>query len=376
MPLAHSPTPPRLFLPAKPSFPNPTAYAWQLVAQGLSKPVGITNAGDGSNRLFVIEQSGLLRIVKDGRLLRAPFLDIRDRVGSQGSEQGLLGLAFHPQYRTNGYFYVNYTDRNGDTHIARFSVSRNDADRADPASEQQLMLIHQPFPNHNGGEVAFGADGFLYLGLGDGGSGGDPLGNAQSLQSLLGKILRIDINQGNPYAIPADNPFASGGGLPEIWVYGLRNPWRFSFDRLTGDLYIGDVGQNKWEEIDFLAAGKPGGENFGWNYFEGTHPYKDTPPKGFSMTPPIAEYGHELGCSVTGGVVYRGRQYPEWESVYLYGDFCSGTVWGLKRDSQEVWQNFILFQHAGQITSFGEDESGEVYLADYGGGIYSLVKKP
>ena len=357
-------------------FPNAQAYAWQPVASNLDQPIGIFNAGDGSNRLFIIEQTGKIRILEDGVLQTAPFLDITDRVGSDDSERGLLGLAFHPNYAQNGDFYINYTDKDGNTVIARYSVSKNDPNQADQDSEKRLLHIQQPFPNHNGGAMAFGPDGFLYLGLGDGGLGGDPRGNGQSLNTLLGKILRIDVDQGQSYAIPADNPFANGGGKPEIWAYGLRNPWRFSFDRLTGDLYIGDVGQDLWEEIDFLPAGSPGGANFGWSYFEGLHPYGERkPPSGLVVVNPIAEYNHDLGCSVTGGFVYRGQALPEWQGIYLYGDYCSGRVWGLHRTTQGEWQTSQLFDNLGPITSFGEDEAGEVYLAVHFGNIYRLVKK-
>jgi glucose/arabinose dehydrogenase len=356
--------------------PDASAYHWQLVAQGLIKPVGVTHAGDGSGRLFIIEQGGVVRVLEDGLVSSTPFLDIRDRVGSRGNEQGLLGLAFHPQYSQNGYFYVNYTDQQGDTMIARFQVTADDPDLADPGSEKRLLFVDQPFANHNGGVLAFGPDGYLYVGLGDGGSAGDPLGNGQSLTSLLGKILRLDVNFGDPYSWPPDNPFSlTGGGLPEIWAYGLRNPWRFSFDRLTGDLYIGDVGQNQWEEIDFLPAGSPGGANFGWSFLEGSRPYQGALPAGLSLVPPVAEYGHDLGCSVTGGVVYRGSRLPDWQGVYLYGDFCTGIVWGLKRDGQGNWQQARLFAQQGSISSFGEDEAGEVYLVDHNGSVYQLAVK-
>jgi glucose/arabinose dehydrogenase len=356
------------------TLPDPSIYNWQSVADGLERPVGLFNAGDGSGRLFVLEQPGTIRIIKEGEVLPTPFLDIVDRVGSGGSEQGLLGLAFHPNYAENGHFYVNYTDRNGNTVIARFSVSDN-PDQADPASEVQLLGVEQPFGNHNGGMLAFGPDGYLYLGLGDGGSAGDPFGNAQSLSTLLGKILRIDVDDGDPYAIPPDNPFASGGGRPEIWAYGLRNPWRFSFDLLTNDLYIGDVGQNQWEEIDFLPAGSPGGANFGWNYREGAHPYEGSPPAGLNLIDPVAEYDHSQGCSVTGGYVYRGQDLPDWSGVYLYGDYCSGLVWGLLHLPDGSWQNARLFESGARITSFGQDQAGEIYLVDYQGGIYRLGKK-
>jgi len=357
------------------SLPDATGYTWQAVASGLASPVGLAQAGDGSGRVFILEQSGVIRIWQNGALLPQPFLDIRQRVGSNGSERGLLGLAFHPQYAQSGSFYVNYTDVNGSTVIARYQVSGDDPNRAQAESETRLLHIPQPFGNHNGGEVTFGPDGFLYLGLGDGGSAGDPYGNGQSLGTLLGKILRLDVDSGEPYAIPGDNPFANGGGLPEIWAYGLRNPWRFSFDRQTGDLYIGDVGQNSWEEIDFLPAGSLGGTNFGWNIMEGFHSYQGAAPAGAVLTPPVVEYGHDLGCSVTGGVVYRGERLPAWKGVYLFGDYCSGNVWGLLRDAQGNWQSQLLFETRAQITSFGEDEAGEVYLADYGGTIYTLTQK-
>lgn len=361
--------------PAVTGFPDTGLYAWQPVAGGLRSPVGLAHAGDGSGRLFVLEQYGMIRIVQNGVVLPQPYLDIVSQVNNEGNEQGLLGLAFHPRYRENGYFYINYTDLNGDTVIARFQVSPDDPNRADPASETRLLHIPQPYANHNGGGMEFGPDGYLYLGLGDGGAAGDPLNNGQSLNSLLGKLLRIDVDQGELYAVPADNPFANGGGLPEIWAYGLRNPWRFSFDRLTGDLYIGDVGQNQWEEIDYLPANAPGGANFGWNYFEGSHPYQGALPPTQVVIAPVAEYSHAEGCSVTGGVVYRGARLPDWQGVYLYGDYCTGRVWGLLRNAEGDWMHTVLFDNVGRITSFGEDEQGEIYLVDRMGLIYTLVKK-
>lgn len=354
------------------SLPPAESAAWQLVADGLNAPVGIAHAGDGSGRLFILEQAGVIRILQDGILLTEPFLDISRQVGCCG-ERGLLGLAFHPRYADNGRFFVNYTDRDGNTVIARFEVSPDDPNRANPESEQRLMYIRQPYPNHNGGAVIFGPDGYLYLGLGDGGSGGDPQGNGQSTSTLLGKILRIDVDAADPYAIPFDNPFVNGGGLKEIWAYGLRNPWRIAFDPLTGDLYIADVGQNAWEEINFLAAGSPAGANFGWNYREGAHPFQGSPPDGLNLIDPVAEYSHNQGCSVTGGEVYRGTRMPAWQGVYLYGDYCSGKVWGLTRNPLGVWLNGLLFETGATITSFGVDESGEVYLVDYSGGIYRLT---
>ena len=351
--------------------PDPGGYTWAPYLEGLQQPVGLVNAGDGSGRLFILEQAGRIRIAQDGELLPDPFLDISNQVSCCG-ERGLLGLAFHPDYEQNGEFFINYTDVNGDTVIARYHVSVDDPDRADPGSEEQLLNVAQPYANHNGGETVFGPDGYLYLGLGDGGSAGDPQGNAQSLNTWLGKILRIDANGGDPYAIPPDNPFADGGGEPEIWAYGLRNPWRFSFDRATGDLYIGDVGQGSWEEIDYLPAGTPGGVDFGWDYLEGSHVYEGEPPAGLDLVDPVAEYSHNQGCSVTGGVVYRGENLPDWQGVYLFGDYCSGLVWGLVQDANGAWSDEVLFQTKARITSFGEDESGEVYLTDHSGTVYRL----
>ncbi|HSK67096.1 MAG TPA: PQQ-dependent sugar dehydrogenase [Anaerolineales bacterium] len=350
--------------PTPSAFPDPNAYQWQMIASGLQRPVDLQP--DGSGRLFVIEKAGRIRILENGQLLNEPFLDITDRVGSRGNEQGLLGLAFHPQYEENGWFYVNYTDTNGDTVLARFQVS-NDANRSDPGSELRLLGVDQPYPNHNGGALAFGPDGYLYAGLGDGGAAGDPQGNAQSLDTLLGKILRLDVDSGEPYAIPGDNPFGN-----EIWAYGLRNPWRLSFDTATGDLYIGDVGQGEWEEIDFLAAGSAGGANFGWDHREGAHDYEGGGPAG--MIDPVAEYSHpEGGCSVSGGYVYRGA-LPEWNGIYLYGDYCTGIIWGLFR-SIAGWQEQQLFDVDVTITSFGQDENGEVYLVSDSGSIHRLVPR-
>lgn len=355
-------------------FPNPEAFEWRQVASGLQNPIGLANAGDGSGRLFILEQAGRIRILLNGSLLPEPFLDISDRISCCG-ERGLLGLAFHPRYAENGNFYVNYTDVNGNTVIARFQAASPQAARADPASEMAILNIEQPYRNHNGGAVVFGPDGYLYLGLGDGGSAGDPLNAGQSTNTLLGKILRIDVDAAQPYAVPADNPFSSGGGLAEIWAYGLRNPWRIAFDRLTGDLYIADVGQNTVEEVNFLPVGSPGGTNFGWNYREGSRPFQGAPPAGLVLTDPVVDYNHTKGCSVTGGYVYRGAELPQWQGIYLYGDYCTGLVWGLLNTPQG-WRHAELYQTNFNITSFGEDEAGEVYLVDYGGGIYRLSARP
>jgi glucose/arabinose dehydrogenase len=314
--------------------------------------------------LFIIEKQGDIRIYENGQLLDAPFLDITDRVDASGNEMGLLGLAFHPGYEQNGFFYVNYTGDRGNTRISRFQASGNSADSA---SEKVLLVIEQPYENHNGGALTFGPDGYLYAGLGDGGLAGDPHKNGQNTESLLGKILRLDVNNGDPYAIPSDNPFGN-----EVWAYGLRNPWRISFDRATGDLWIGDVGQGNWEEVDYLAAGSEGGANFGWSVMEGTHNYDSEPRSGMYL--PVAEYSHaEGGCSITGGYVYRGM-IPEWNGVYIYGDYCSGKVWALIL-SDGQWQSQLMFETGVLITSFGQDESGEIYLASDTGNVYKLTVK-
>jgi glucose/arabinose dehydrogenase len=347
------------------------AIALSQVASGLAQPVQITHAADGSDRLFVLERTGVIRILRNGVIDATPFLDISGLVNSSGPEQGLLGLAFPPDYSNRGHFYLYYTDHAGvgDSVLARYRLSA-DPDVADPASAETLLRLAQPFTNHNGGQLAFGPDGYLYLGLGDGGSGGDPLGNAQNPASLLGKLLRIDVEAGvAPYAIPADNPFGN-----EIWATGLRNPWRFSFDRLTGDLYIGDVGQNAFEEVNFQPAAGPGGQNYGWVRMEGMHCYTGLGCDQAGLTLPVAEYSHADGnCSITGGHVYRGAQYPSLQGIYLYGDFCSGQLWGL-RQGVAGWENQHLLNSGLNLSTFGEDESGNLYVADYGSGnLYRIV---
>ncbi|MFN8388365.1 MAG: PQQ-dependent sugar dehydrogenase [Anaerolineales bacterium] len=355
--------PPTEPTPNASTFPNPDEYTWQFVANGLDRPVDLQP--DPLGRLWIVEKLGHIHLFQNGQLdIDTPFLDIEDRVNDESNEMGLLGLALHPNFSQNGYFYVNYTGARGDTFISRFTAGENSVD---PNSEVILLRVKQPYPNHNGGTMNFGPDGYLYMGLGDGGSGGDPEGNGQSLDTLLGKILRIDVDSKEPYAIPADNPFGD-----EIWAYGLRNPWRMSFDSATGDLYIGDVGQDTWEEIDFIPAGSPGGENFGWDHREGMHDFEGGGPA--DMIEPIAEYRHsEGGCSVTGGYVYRGAM-PEWNGIYLFGDYCRGIVWGLIR-SGETWQKQLLFDTNFAITSFGQDTNGEVYILDNDGGVYRLAAK-
>ena len=324
--------------------------------------------------MFVVEQPGRIRIVENGQIVQQPYLDITDRVGSAGNEQGLLGLAFHPDFNDHPFLYVNYTDLNGNTVIARFQAN---GDIADTASEKVVLQIPQPYPNHNGGEMDFGPDGLLYMGFGDGGSQGDPNGNGQNTNVLLGKILRVDVDHSDPYGIPTGNPFVNGGGRPEIWAYGLRNPWRFSFARNTDDLYIADVGQDAWEEVD-VALGNPAGVNYGWNYFEGDHLYAGPAPSGVKITMPVTEYSHaDGGCAIIGGYVYAG-QMSEWRGIYLYGDECSGKIWGLLNTSDPPspsgWQSQLLFQTRASITSFGQDPDGEIYLADRAGTIYRLQK--
>jgi glucose/arabinose dehydrogenase len=337
----------------------------ELVTNRLDNPVLATHAGDGSGRLFIVEQTGAIWIFRDGALSQRPFLDVEPLISCCG-ERGLLGLAFHPRYEENGFFYINYTNIQGDTIIARYQVSA-DPDVADPTSARTLMEIDQPFANHNGGHLAFGPDGFLYIGMGDGGSGGDPLNSGQSLQTRLGKMHRIDVDAGSPYTIPPDNPFVGQPNrVAETWAYGLRNPWRFSFDRETGDLYIGDVGQGQWEEIDFQPAGSPGGQNYGWRIMEGLHCFNpSTNCNQMGLTLPIHEYSHSQGnCSVTGGYVYRGSQIPGLVGTYIFGDYCTGTIWGLKRNASGVWERTVLLDTNLNISSFGEDEAGEVYVCD------------
>ncbi|HQQ76518.1 MAG TPA: PQQ-dependent sugar dehydrogenase [Thermoanaerobaculia bacterium] len=342
------------------------------VTTGFASPTQVTSAGDGSGRLFVVEQRGLVRIVKDGAVLPAPFLDIRDRVSCCG-ERGLLSIAFEPGRGPKTRFWANYTDLAGNTQVSRFSFS---GDAAFASTEVKILSVGQPFANHNGGQLAFGPDGYLYVGMGDGGSGGDPLNNGQSLGTLLGKILRVDVLGGTvPYAIPPSNPFiGSSTARPEIWAYGLRNPWRFSFDRKTGDLFIGDVGQGAWEEVDFQAAGFAGGANYGWRVTEGAHCYN--PPSGCvttGMTPPVAEYSHANGCSITGGFVYRGRDFARLGGIYFYADYCSGRVWGLRRGATG-WETAELLRPGYAFTSFGESDDGELLAVDGSSGtLYRLV---
>jgi glucose/arabinose dehydrogenase len=353
------------------------ALTTQLVARGLGNPLDLQAAPGDRTRVFVVEQGGRIRIIRDGALQGGSFLDIGSRI-SAGGERGLLGLAFHPRYAENGRFFVNYTDRSGDTHIAEFRVSGN-PDQADAGSERLLLFVRQPFANHNGGGLAFGNDGRLYIGLGDGGSGGDPMGHGQNLGSHLGKILRLDVDGGQPYAIPADNPFrGTAGALPEIWAFGLRNPWRIAFDRATGDLYIGDVGQNAVEEIDVGLASRRGGENYGWNITEGSLCYR--PASGCNrtgLTSPVLEYSHNDGCSITGGFVYRGCRLPGYHGTYFYGDFCTPFIRSFRLENGRAvdardWRS-ALGRGVNDISSFGVDGDGEGYIVDHDGEVYKIV---
>jgi len=348
-----------------------TGLALAVVAEGLSNPLHLT-APAGDSRLFVVEQAGRVRIVESGRLLETPFLDITDRVGS-GGERGLLSIAFHPDYASNGYFYASYTDDGGDTRIERYSVT-GDPNVADPGSADSVLFVEQPFSNHNGGLIVFGPDGRLYIGLGDGGSGGDPQGNGQNLETLLGALLRIDVDGADPFAVPADNPFVGDpDGRDEIWAYGLRNPWRFAFDREAGDLYIADVGQNRWEEVNVVPADS-GGANFGWNIMEGAHCYVSDPCDSSGLVLPAVEYGHGDGCSVTGGYVYRGSAIPEIRGHYFYSDLCSGFLRSFKFSDGAVSERREWnVGDPGSVLSFGEDPDGELYLLSANGTVYKLV---
>ncbi len=361
--------------PAQGTPPPPASLQVVLIAagSGFAQPVQVTHAGDGSGRTFVVERAGTIRTLDNPAA--PPFLDIRDRVLSSGGEQGLLSVAFPSGFAQTGRFYANYTRTpDGATVVSRFFVPSGSA-VADSASETVLLTVLQPFPNHNGGQLAFGPDGYLYVATGDGGSGGDPQNNGQNKDTLLGKILRIDVESGQaPYTVPPDNPFLSDNtARGEIWALGLRNPWRFSFDRATGDLYNGDVGQGLYEEIDFQAFGSAGGENYGWNVMEGAHCYIDPSCSDAGLILPVAEYVHGEGnCSVTGGMVYRGEDFPALQGTYLYGDFCSGRIWGLKR-SGAVWENSLLADTPHQISAFGEDEAANLFIAAYGTGTVYRV---
>lgn len=355
---------------------GPAADSLKLteIATGFNRPLYVTHAGDESNRLFLVEQSGKVWILNDGSRSAQPFLDISQIIspaalGTGFTEQGLLGLAFHPDFASNRQFFVNFTDRKGETVVAKYLVSESNPFLADVNSGQVIFRLSQPYSNHNGGHIEFGPDGYLYIALGDGGWANDPLGAGQNRGLLLGSILRIDIDGASPYTIPSDNPFVDDTGAhDEIWAYGLRNVWRFSFDRLTGDMYIADVGQNQWEEINFQPADSPGGENYGWNVWEGNHIFAGGHAP--NHVPPIFEYTRNMGCSVTGGYIYRGEAVPDLYAAYIFGDFCTGRIWATWRDSELNWQTEQIMNTGMAISSFGEDEARELYVIDYAGALY------
>ena len=363
--------------------PRPAGYMLVTVAEGFDIPVYLTSApGDQSGRLFVVEKPGTIAILQDGTRRARPFLDLRGKVGAEGREQGLLSLAFSPAFTSDGYFFVYYTDTADNTVVARYRVT-DDPNIADPASETIILQVDQPTPEHNGGLLLFGPDGYLYIGLGDGGPAyGDESGNSQNPTSLLGAILRLDVHSGFPYVIPPSNPFVGqAGGRDEIWVYGLRNPWRFAFDPQTDDLYIADVGMFKREEINLQTASSRGGENYGWNFYEGT--YRLAPEEGgkkiasidrSQLVFPIAEYPHTEGCAIIGGYVYRGSRLPGLVGSYVFGDHCFGSIRVLTPTSDGAWQQTELSRDPGRrvITSFGQGPDGELYVLDWSGRILRL----
>ncbi len=348
--------------------------ALKPVASGLTHPVALTFAPDGSQRLFIVEQAGTIRLLKDGVVRPVPFLDIRAQVVS-GGEMGLLSVAFHPAFASNGRCFVNYTTRQDETLktvIAEHHVARGQPDLADPRARVVLEIV-QPFANHNGGQLQFGPDGYLYIGMGDGGAAGDPYGHGQNIETLLGAILRINVDGKPPYEIPPDNPFVNRPGADEIWAYGLRNPWRFSFDRKTGRLFAGDVGQDRYEEVDLIERGG----NYGWNRMEGAHCFPPTvtrcATRGLRL--PITEYGRSEGISVTGGSVYRGRAIPDLVGTYLFGDFGSSKIWGLREVLPGLWGRVHLLTAPEPISSFGEDADGECYVVGYHGTLFRITKQ-
>jgi len=374
-----APTPTATDTPSPTATSPPPEFAVTVIGldplvSGLTSPTYLTHAFD--ERLFVTEQGGTIRIIDDGRLLDEPFLDIINRVGSAAFEQGLLSVAFHSNYAESGQFYVNYTDRIGATIVSRFSVRSDDPNQADPESEEILLSVRQPFENHNGGQLQFGPDDMLYIGMGDGGSAGDPLNNGQDNSTLLGSLLRIDVSAETGYQIPFDNPFLDDPAIPdEIWSIGLRNPWRFSFDRKYGDLYLSDVGQSLLEEVNYIPYPSAGGQNFGWNIMEGANCFLNESCDASSLTIPAAQYSHqEGGCSITGGYVYRGANFQDLLGNYFYGDFCSGFIWSLLKDSAGEWASHLVAQSGFKISSFGEDAAGELYLADHASGTVYQVR--
>ena len=358
-----------------------SGYHLELVATDLVEPVHVTHAGDGSGRLFIVERAGVVKIVAGGAVLPQPFIDISLLVGDAFLEQGLLSIAFHPDFEISGEAFLSYTDLAGQNVIARYRVSGDDPNALDPTTAEILFTQTQIFLNHNGGQLAFGPDGYLYFGIGDGGTANDPAFMGQNTQTLLGTILRLDVDAlPAGYVVPSDNPFVGDpAAADEIWAYGLRNPWRFSFDRGTGDLYIADVGQNQWEEVNIQSAASTGGENYGWNRYEGTHEFQaEVIPPHTPYVFPMLEYDHSEGCSITGGHVYRGSALPALEGTYVFGEYCAGTIWGMT-ESDGVHGKTVLIDSGLGISSFGEDEAGEIYVAHLGlaldapGAVYRIV---
>ena len=371
-----SPTPTPVACAAGPVVPGTPTLTSQLVVSGLRSPLDLQSVAGDRERLYAVEQGGTIRVIRNGQTASTPFLDASSLTRA-GGERGLLGLAFHPQFATNRRFFVNYTNRAGDTHVSEFHAT--DADAADLASERVLLEVIQPFANHNGGGLAFGNDGYLYIGLGDGGSAGDPFGNGQNLSTPLGKLLRIDVDRGTPFAVPADNPFvARAGAFPAIWAYGLRNPWRFAFDRTTGDLYIGDVGQNRFEEVDIGFAARHGGENYGWNVMEAESCYSARTCDMTGFVLPVLDYDHNQGCAITGGFVYRGCRMPGYAGTFFYGDYCSAFIRSFRYANGQATEQKDHTATVGRgvinnVTSFGVDADGEPYVVDYDGEIYRIV---
>ncbi len=353
---------------------GPVTVGLREVAAGLNFPLYLTSP-PGDDRLFIVQKGGVIRLLKGTTLLETPFLDLASKVFSEGGEQGLLGLAFPPDYASSGRFIVHYTELSGDTRVSLFRVS-GDLDRADPASESVVLAAPQPGPAHKGGQILFGPDGLLYIGLGDGDD--DDQGRGQSLGDLLGSILRIDVSSGAPYTVPPDNPFVgTSGARPEVWSYGFRNPWRFSFDRATGDLYIGDVGESRWEEVNHASAadGAGRGVNYGWSRMEGRHCFRDEQCDQAGLTLPVLEYNHSNGCSVVGGYVYRGAAIPELQGNYFYADYCGGWVRSFRMEGGMAVDetDWPALRPGGRVTSFGEDAAGELYLLTEQGGVFKIV---
>jgi glucose/arabinose dehydrogenase len=348
------------------------------VATNLDNPVDIEDAGDGLGRLFIVLQPGKIVIFDGTKILTSPFLNVTNDV-LYGGEQGLLSLAFHPNYLSNGFFFIYYVNKSGNLVLARYQVSSNKNIANSSSKKMFLTISHPTNTNHNGGKVLFGKDGYLYLTVGDGGAGGDPPNNAQNLGTLLGKILRIDVNQGSPYAIPPGNPFVNTtGAKKEIWAYGLRNPWRVSFDQGgTGNMFTADVGQNSWEEIDVSPVPSIGGSNYGWRKMEGKHCFNpSTNCNNGKLRLPALEYGHSSGCSITGGFVYRGTAFPTLVATYLYADYCNGQIWGAIKGTSG-WTSSLLLDTPYKISTFGQNKSGELFIAHHiaSGAIYKIVKK-